>query len=105
MNDLRLKWVKSFKLLVEYGADLKVRVVVPEGEDEDAINFFKMSALSIFMDAFAGFEHPLVETTRELLISKGVTELKQRVSYEDMETSSSVKRGTGSRLVCCCNPS
>jgi hypothetical protein len=105
MNDLRLKWVKSFKLLVEYGADLKVRVVVPEDEDEDAINFFKMSALSIFMDAFAGFEHPLVETTRELLISKGVTELKQRVSYEDMETSSSVKRGTGSRLACCCNPS
>lgn len=103
MDDLRLRWVKSFKLLVEYGADLKVRVVVPE--DEDAINCFKMSALSIFMDAFAGFEHQLVKTTRELLISKGVTELKQRVSSEDMETSSSVKRGAGSRLACCCNPS
>jgi hypothetical protein len=75
MNDLRLRWVKSFNLLVEYGADLKVRVVVPE--DEDAISCFKMSAMSIFMDAFAGFEHPLVETTRALLISKGVTELKQ----------------------------
>jgi hypothetical protein len=101
MKDLRLRWVKSFKLLVEYGADLKVRVVVPE----DKTNCFKMSALSIFMDAFAGFEHPLVETTRGLLISKGVTELKQRVSYEDMETLSNVKRGTGSRLACCCNPS
>jgi hypothetical protein len=57
------------------------------------------------MDAFAGFEHPLVETTRALLISKGVTELKQGVSYEDIETLSNVKRGTGSRLACCCNPS
>ena len=103
MNDLRLRWVKSFKLLVEYGADFKVRVLVPE--HEDAINFFKMSALSIFMDAFAGFEHQLVETTRELLISKGVTEMKQRVSYEDIETLSNVKRRTGSRLACCCNPS
>jgi hypothetical protein len=101
MKDLRLRWVKSFKLLVDYGADLKVRVFV----SEDKTNCFKMSALSIFMDAFAGFEHPLVETTRGLLISKGVTELKQRVSYEDMETLSNVKRGTGSRLACCCNPS
>ncbi|CZR56191.1 uncharacterized protein PAC_06079 [Phialocephala subalpina] len=75
MDDLRLRWVKTFRLFAEYGADLQATVYA--AQDSEPV-VFKMSALSIFNDAFTTFEHPLVESTRELLISKGATVVKQR---------------------------
>jgi hypothetical protein len=105
MNDLRLRWLKTFRLLVEYGANVKTPPLTIYSQSLSGRVGFKMSALSIFDDSFAAFDHPLVQSTRELLISKGGTVLKERVSDKDWRFPSGAKKGATSRLACCCSPS
>jgi hypothetical protein len=105
MNDLRLRWLKTFRLLVEYGANVKNPPLTIYSRGLSGLVGFKMSVLSIFDDSFAAFDHPLVQSTRELLISKGGTVLKERVSDKDWRFPSGAKKGATSRLACCCSPS
>jgi hypothetical protein len=72
-----------------------------------------MLPLSIIIDVFADLEHALVQSTRELLISKGGTVLKERVSGKDtgfqypappeVPEQGDPRKGSSSGLGCCCN--
>ncbi len=79
-------------------------------------------ALSIFNDIFATFEHPLVDSTRDLLVAKGAKVVKGRIvngesskleilpraieiDKEKRLSGDQATRGRTSRLGCCCSQS
>jgi hypothetical protein len=100
MIDLRLRWVKTFRLFLEYGADIKILANVKDSRGRDQVQL-RMSALSIFNNVFEAFDHPLVPSTRELLISKGGTVVKGVVNTNNAERAA--RKGIASRFTCCCS--
>jgi len=117
-DDLRWRWVQTFSLFVQYGASVNAMVTVlhchgpPTHTKPVSMPYTSMSALSIFEQAFADFEHPLVQSTRELLVSKGAKAMIEPRCDDYLASFSattpvraSAKVAKPPRSPRCCNPS
>jgi hypothetical protein len=87
MHDLRLRWLKTIKLFLEYGADPAQFVIDysysgPRGRKRRYPKA-RVSALLAFNRAFEDFDDLLVESIRNLMISKGATEVDEEIAIFD----------------------
>jgi len=86
MYDLRLRWLKTIKLFLDYGADPAQFVIDdyngPRGW-ERRYPEARVSALLILNRTFEDFDDPLVESIRNLMISKGATEVDEQDPQSD----------------------
>jgi len=87
MHDLRLRWLKTIRLFLEYGADPAQFVIDygysgPRGRKRRYPKA-RVSALLVFNRAFQDFDDPLVQSIRILMISKGATEVDEEIAIPD----------------------
>ncbi|KAI0167217.1 hypothetical protein BJ166DRAFT_229544 [Pestalotiopsis sp. NC0098] len=85
--DSCLKWLKTIELFLDYGADPK-QLIINYGysdceETTRIIATHRLSSLSLFNQAFANHDNPLVSTVRSSMVAKGAIEFREDISEED----------------------
>ena len=82
MHNLKLRWLKTIKLFLDYGADPAQFVI-----EYDYLGRYPQSRISgilIFNRVFADFDDPLVTLIRNLMLSKGATEVEEDIPIPDL---------------------
>ncbi|CAG8954110.1 hypothetical protein HYFRA_00009214 [Hymenoscyphus fraxineus] len=77
-DGLMLRWLKTIKLFLDYGADPAQIVIRYDYIERKGLwySHSKISALSIFNRVFSNFDNALVPVVRNLMVSKGATEIE-----------------------------
>lgn len=81
-----LMWLKTIELFLDYGADPKQLIIcyrLVHYEELRTIATHRLSSLSLFNQAFAHFDHPLVSAVRSSMVAKGAIEFREDISEKD----------------------
>jgi hypothetical protein len=88
MHNLKLRWLKTIKLFLDYGAD-PAQFVIEYGYTGRRHGWrrypkSRISGILIFNRVFADFDDPLVPLIRNLMLSNGATEVEEDIPIPEL---------------------